>query len=288
MSSIIDNMKQFGLSEYEIKAYLGLLEQYPVNGYTLSKETGIPRSRIYDVIRSLKEKQLIFELQEGDTKKYKPLSPQMLVNKYKREMDDALHAIESYTVNIYDNEKEDNSLIVITGWEEILRFLDQFIREAKTRVAISVWQNEWSMLKGAVDDARSRGVKVAGIFFGDKTPYDELVLHRRLGRYQSEKKARYISVAIDGQQVVSGVICDGLKSQVTWIKDAGFVEMTEDYISHDVMINKYAHKLSGHLKEEFEVFSDEVRRDYFGFDSEEYKQIVGGEFKLGAKNGTKK
>lgn len=41
-SLIIENMKKLGLSEYEVKAYLKLLEKYPVNGYTLSKNLGIP------------------------------------------------------------------------------------------------------------------------------------------------------------------------------------------------------------------------------------------------------
>lgn len=47
-TSIIQDMKSLGLSEYEAKSYLNLLEQNPVNGYILSKNFGIPRSRIYE------------------------------------------------------------------------------------------------------------------------------------------------------------------------------------------------------------------------------------------------
>ena len=44
---IMNNMKQLGFSEYECKAYLKLLEIFPLTGYTLSKNLGVPRSRIY-------------------------------------------------------------------------------------------------------------------------------------------------------------------------------------------------------------------------------------------------
>jgi len=58
---IIENMKKLGFSEYESRVYLSLLTHYPVNGYTLSKNSGIPRSRIYEVLESLKAKQVVFE-----------------------------------------------------------------------------------------------------------------------------------------------------------------------------------------------------------------------------------
>ncbi len=62
MSDIIYNLKKIGLNEYESKAYLKLLEDYPINGYNLSKISKVPRSRIYDVLNSLVEKQFVYEI----------------------------------------------------------------------------------------------------------------------------------------------------------------------------------------------------------------------------------
>lgn len=49
------NFLQLGLSQYEITAYLSLVGRHPVNGSQLSRFSGIPRARIYDVLRSLKD-----------------------------------------------------------------------------------------------------------------------------------------------------------------------------------------------------------------------------------------
>ncbi len=40
---------------------MSLLEKHPLNGYGLSKVSGIPRSRIYDVLQNLEDKQIVFK-----------------------------------------------------------------------------------------------------------------------------------------------------------------------------------------------------------------------------------
>lgn len=42
-----------GFSRYEIACYLSLVEHHPANGSQLSRSSGIARSKIYDVLRSL-------------------------------------------------------------------------------------------------------------------------------------------------------------------------------------------------------------------------------------------
>lgn len=148
--SIIEDMKSLGLSEYEIKAYLKLLEQYPVNGYTLSKESGIPRSRIYEVLDSLKNKQMVFE-------------------------------------------QSDNKLILIKGRKSIIDFLNLLISDVKKRVALSIWEEEINDISEALKSAISRGGVVKGICFGKNNSFKELVTHRRIERYLSEKKNTKIS-----------------------------------------------------------------------------------------------
>lgn len=56
------------------------------------------------------------------------------------------------------------------------------------------------------------------------------------------------------------------------MKDSGLAEMSEDFISHDVMINAYAEHISGKAREDFERFSDESRRDYYGYDPETFNE----------------
>jgi sugar-specific transcriptional regulator TrmB len=63
-------LRDFAFSKYESACYLALLNQHPANGSQVSKISGIARSRIYDVLRALAKKGLVFEVDKG---RYVPL-----------------------------------------------------------------------------------------------------------------------------------------------------------------------------------------------------------------------
>jgi len=268
MKTIIEDMKKLGFSEYEVKAYMSLLERYPLNGYGLSKSSGIPRSRIYEILNNLEEKQIVFKEVDGDVAVYYPLEPQLLIEKLKRDLNKVIDHVQSYTFEKFNKNQEDRRMINIKGYDDIIAFLDLLIGQAKHRIALSIWEAETQLLFKSLVNAENRGVSIKGVYFGNDAPFKNLVNHRRLDRYLAEKKERHISVTIDGEQVVSGVISRGIESRVSWIKDPGFVEMSEDYISHDVMINAYSNHITGDSKKSFEKFSDEARRNYFDYSQE--------------------
>ena len=59
VNSIISRLIKIGFSEYEAKAYTGLLKTNPVSAYELSKISGIPSSKIYQVIAKLIERGVV-------------------------------------------------------------------------------------------------------------------------------------------------------------------------------------------------------------------------------------
>lgn len=49
-------MEDLGLTSYEIKVYVALLESGSMNASEMSKKSSVPYSKIYDVLNSLEEK----------------------------------------------------------------------------------------------------------------------------------------------------------------------------------------------------------------------------------------
>jgi hypothetical protein len=43
-------LQELSFTEYEAKAYLALLEKAPLSGYAVSLNSGVPRSKIYEVL----------------------------------------------------------------------------------------------------------------------------------------------------------------------------------------------------------------------------------------------
>lgn len=270
---IIEEMKKLGLSEYEVKAYLTLLEDYPVNGYSLSKNSGIPRSRIYEVLDSLKSKQIVFDEIGESGNKYYPIEPNLLFKKLENDFNSALKMVTNYTDKIYNTEPTDNKLMVIKGIENIINFVKTLIINSNKRIALSIWEDELDFIKQELDAAQDRGVIIRGIYFGKNNPYKDLVTHRRVERYLSEKKVRYMIITIDNLYTISGVVSSGDESQITWTKDQGFLNISEDYIVHDLMVNKFFEILEPHENMKIETYMDKLRKDYFDFSDEEFKKF---------------
>ena len=270
MDRIIDEMKRLGLTEYEAKAYLSLLENNPLNGYALSKNSGIPRSRIYEVLDGLVKKQLAFEHREGKTVTYTPLEPGLLSRKLRKDFEETMESVDAYATSLYRAGGKNREPKILKGREGILMMLQVLIREAKGRIAFSMWDEEVKALKDELDRAKDRGVMLRGIYFGSDNPYEEVVSHRRIERYLAEKDDRYLIVVVDDRHSVSGVISRDDQAQVTWSDDPGIIDINEDFIAHDVMINRYSNSLEGKERITFENTLDTMRKDYYGFSDKVY------------------
>lgn len=268
--SILKDMKQLGFSEYECKAYLKLLEDFPLNGYALSKNSGIPRSRIYEVLKNLIDKQMVFEQEEEKNKLYYPVEPDVFIKKLKTHYKDVFSNISEFAGKLYKDKKQGDKLVVIRGRQNIISFLNRSIQGAEKRIALSVWEEEIKDLAPELNKALKRGVALKGIYLGEHNPYETLFPHRRIKRYMAEKKERYISIIIDGAHAISGVVSRGEDSKVTWTQDEGFIEISEDYIAHDLVVNLFSASLNKEEYEKFEKFTENVHRQYFNYSDEEF------------------
>jgi len=262
---MMKDMKTLGFSEYECKAYLKLLEEFPLNGYALSKASGIPRSRIYEVLKNLIDKQMVFEQADEKKRVYYPMEPKIFIKKLKAHYEKLFEDLSQYAGALYQEPKQDDKLVVISGRENIISFLKLLIAGAQKRVAVSIWEEEIKELTEELNAALDRGVMLRGIYFGKNKAHDSLVSHRRIDRYMAEKKERYLSIIIDHTHAVSGIMSRGANAKVTWTRDEGFIEVSEDYIAHDLVVNLYSASLDPKTYKQFEEFADNVHDHYFHY-----------------------
>jgi HTH-type transcriptional regulator, sugar sensing transcriptional regulator len=269
--TIMHDMKKLGFSEYECKAYFSLLEDFPLNGYALSKNSGIPRSRIYEVLTNLIAKQVVFEQAEEKNKLYYPVDPKIFIKKIKSHYEDIFSNISQIADRLYTEKKQDDRLVIIKGRKNIISFLNLLIKGAEKRIALSIWDEEIKELAPELEKAIERKVALRGIYFGEDNPFETLIPHRRIQRYMAEKRERYISIIIDRTHAISGIVSRDENSKVTWTQDEGFIEISEDYIAHDLIVNLYSASLDKKAYREYEDFADNVHNYYFHYTDEEFE-----------------
>ncbi len=85
MDYIVQQLKKIGFNEYEAKSYVSLVKQGPVTAYQVSKDSGVPRARIYEILGNLVEKGIVMKEEINDTTRYSPLPVEIFLQKAQTE-----------------------------------------------------------------------------------------------------------------------------------------------------------------------------------------------------------
>ncbi len=80
-----EKLKELGLSDNEVMVYLFLIKRDKCSIQVISKKTNIPRSTIYETLRSLLDKGLIEEVIEHKKKEYKAYPLKILKHNFEEE-----------------------------------------------------------------------------------------------------------------------------------------------------------------------------------------------------------
>jgi len=81
MSGFERDLLHMGLTSYETKAYLTLLRMRSADGGTIAKKSGVPQSKVYEVLYRLVEKGLVSVL-ETRPKRFRTLKPERAFHHY--------------------------------------------------------------------------------------------------------------------------------------------------------------------------------------------------------------
>ncbi len=76
-----ERLTRLGFAEWEAKVYLALLQRSPVTGYQVSKDSGVPRSMVYQVLGKLVNRGAALITHDGDSVLYAPVPPLELMER---------------------------------------------------------------------------------------------------------------------------------------------------------------------------------------------------------------
>ena len=82
---LLTDLMRLGFTEYEAKVYLALLRENPATGYQVSKQSGVPRSMVYDALSRLHTRGAVQESIEDRATRYRPIAPDLLIERQEDE-----------------------------------------------------------------------------------------------------------------------------------------------------------------------------------------------------------
>ena len=254
MKNILQHLQNLNFTQYESKAYLALLRQGNVTGYELAKNSGIPASKIYQVLNKLVEKEVVLA-HDSEPIRYTPIPPQDVLARLRGEYTNTLDNLDKKLNELYIGQNvADNYIWNISGRESILRKVEEIILNAKKMIFLSIWDEEVEALKDCLLGAHKRSVAISVVHFG------ELVLgvgteyrHGREHKIRQQRGARRIALEVDEEKVILGHFLEDGNSNAVWTINKGLVLLAKDYIIHDIYTIRMAEKFGDAANEIFEM-----------------------------------
>lgn len=94
MKELINKLETLGFTTYESKVFLTMMKGYNMSAPEVSEEAKIPKSSVYDILKSFAERGYCNEIQTPSKLRYEMIDPDIIKGKIENELD------KSYTTNL--------------------------------------------------------------------------------------------------------------------------------------------------------------------------------------------
>jgi sugar-specific transcriptional regulator TrmB len=211
------DLRDLGLSEYEARAYRSLLRTGPTTAKELSRASEVPMGRIYDVLNSLDQYNLVRSQAASRPKKYAAVEPDAALDRLladkKRELEKQAEQYEQIVDELTDELEtaepiEGQFWTAAVGLEESLDLLLERLAAADERIVMVAGYSSIQFDLGEVGDriavqleeALDRGVNVSLLM----TPEHVESLPPSVGERYAERLAPHPDFAVRTRESVPG------------------------------------------------------------------------------------
>jgi sugar-specific transcriptional regulator TrmB len=161
-------LKDLGLTQYEIKAYVALLATGPIHANIISKEAEVPYSKIYEVLGNLEKKGWI-ETDHDRPARYFPKSPSMALDTVKTKVESEIRRNENQVISelqplFEDKEsREKPSIWIVHGDFNILTRIRQTLLNCEKELLLvipNILGEVVDLLTPSLSTLKNRSVKL--------------------------------------------------------------------------------------------------------------------------------
>ncbi len=177
-------LQALGLTEYESRALLALIERNPATAYEVSKQAGLPRANVYTVLEGLQKKGAVQPVSENPAR-YVPVEPTEFLSR-----------IASQTSDLCRNLAESLSALApppsgeyvwsLPSMEDVVEKMRDLIDKAKKHVWIKGDIRHIRPCLEALAAAAARKVSIVIVLFGTRADKQALEKQKNIRVYLHE------------------------------------------------------------------------------------------------------
>ena len=241
LGTIARRLQGLGFTLYEARAYVSLLEHNPVTRYELSKNSGVPRSAIYNVILELEEMGVV-SLQTSDPETYVPLPVDRLFDLLDRQFKDKIEEAQKSLKHI-ENKPALDQFWNIVGYDNMIMKAEELIQKAEKNIFMSIWKREFALLENDLQDAIKRKVQVIIFSFTDVQLLKSTMFCYSLEERELERIWPHRIILIsDKKEILMGDADKIQKKKTVWTSNRALLEIAMNHIIMDITL--YGNRLN--------------------------------------------
>ena len=237
-------MESLGLTGYEIKAYLSLVEIGSASASDVSKKSGVPYSKIYEVLSSLEDKGWA-ESDRSRPQKFFPRSPQTGLEAMKMRIESGIKDNESLIMRelmpVYEKRgiREKPEIWVVRGIYNIAAKVSEIIQTCQQELLIAIPKVAEDIARPVQPMLRmlhERGVKIV-VLVSEETSVDTVRAISRIADVRLKNNLFGGGVIGDSRQVMillgEGRIDNGSFEPIAiWAEHTGLAGFAKDYFHY--------------------------------------------------------
>ncbi len=240
---IINGLRQLGFNIYEAKVYVEMLKQTkPLTAYEIGKLSGVPRSKVYEVVDRLYQKQIIVQM-DDNPKKYLPVDPEEVFANMENSFTTCMSFLKKELSSLERGETIDY-IFNIFGKDTIIQRARNMIRSALSSVLIAVDGAMLKVLNSELKAAEGRGLELNIVYYGDRDGVDFPNTYSHKLMLPDIQNYTYILLDIDFKEVLAGTM--SLKTNDGhgfWTKSVYLSNIMQDNIVHEISLGILEEKL---------------------------------------------
>ena len=239
MDAIVERLRQVGFSLYEARLYATLLRHGPQNGNELSRNSGVPSSKVYATLEKLVAEGSVQRIESQGGTRFVALPPDELVDRLRRRFNDPLDYLAEKLPSLADH-VQDEVFLSVSGERTILESARQLLSAAQAELNISLWETELDGLRSNIAEAAARGVRIFGMLYSAtaREPDGTWLRHSYETIVGTRVGGRMLTLVADGAEALVARLrrdggADGVRT-----RNPVLTLIVSEYLHHDLVLQR--------------------------------------------------
>jgi sugar-specific transcriptional regulator TrmB len=239
----VEQLAELGFSQYEARAYVGLLGADPMTGYALANRTGIPQPKVYETLRRLEGKEAVIRV-DDDPARFVAVPANQLLSSVDARFRARVAGTKQSLAELDQRSAQQRAHVLpsLTDWESIATRAADMLRQAGRHVYLSTHADLLARFDADVVDAQARGVQFDLLCFGSSAV--TVSRGRKLQHASTEgmvyrhHQARHLAVVADSTDALWALAPNGSDWDAAVAADPLFTALVKGFIRHDLDVQQ--------------------------------------------------